>query len=326
MLMNPHTKQGLTSLKSASGAHPCYGVGANLTSKKNIKELFKKHRVYPSKKFGQNFLIDKTIIKKVIKAANLKPKDVVLEIGPGIGSLTQELAKKVKKVIAAEKDSKMVEILKETLKSFKNVEVLNQDILKTDVSRFKIKDLRFKVVANLPFYITAPVIRKFLESEHPPVEMVLITQKEVAQRICSRPPKMNLLAVSVQFYAKVKIISYVSKKSFWPQPKVDGAILKIVPHKIPKAAFGISRRLPLEKRFFRIVKAGFSQPRKQLANNLTKGLALSSPNGLALSSPNGLKLNKEQIKFWLLENNIQPSQRAETLEIKDWINLAKTFK
>jgi len=325
--MNPHTKQGLTSSKSASGTYPCYGMGVNLTSKKNIKELFKKHRVYPSKKFGQNFLIDKTIIKKVIKAANLKPKDIVLEIGPGIGNLTQELAKKVKKVIAVEKDPKMIEILKETLEDLKNVKIINKDILKLNFqfSIFNFQSIpnfqfsnKYKIIANLPFYITAPVIRKFLESKHPPIEMVLITQKEVAQRICSKPPKMNLLAVSVQFYAKVKTISYVSKKSFWPQPKVDGAILKIKPLK--------NKSRGRASTFFKVVKAGFSQPRKQLANNLTKGLALSSPNGLALRSSNGLKLNKEQIKFWLLKNNIQPSQRAETLDIRDWINLTKSIK
>ena len=135
--------------------------------------------------------------------------------------------------------------------------------------------------------------------------MVLIVQKEVAQRICSKSPKMNILAISVQFYAKPKIISYISKKSFWPQPKVDSAIVKIVPQKKHK---DVDVDL-----FFKIVKAGFSHPRKQLANNLT--------NGLALRLPNGLKLNKQEVNDLLLKNNIKPSQRAETLAVQDWINL-----
>lgn len=275
----------------------------NLTSKSVIKNLFKKYKICPLKRLGQNFLIDKGVIKKVIKGAKLLPTDVVLEIGPGIGAITQELAKGAKKVIAVEKDPKMVEILKETLRDFKNVEIINKDVLKIEPKTCHLKPKTYKIVANLPFYITAPVIRKFLENNNPPQEMILIVQKEVAQRICAKPPKMNLLAVSVQFYAKPKIISYISKKSFWPVPKVDSAIIQIIP---PSSAYGSTL---FREQFFKIVKAGFSQPRKQLVNNLAKTL----------------KLNKEQVKFWLLKNNIQAIQRAETLNINDWINLTKTF-
>ncbi|PIR72642.1 MAG: hypothetical protein COU42_00480 [Candidatus Nealsonbacteria bacterium CG10_big_fil_rev_8_21_14_0_10_36_24] len=157
------------------------------------------------------------------------------------------------------------------------------------------------MVSNLPFYITAPIIRKFLEAKNSPKEMVLLVQKEVAQRICARPPDMNLLAISVQFYAKPEIISYVSKKSFWPIPKVDSAIIKIVPQK----KYNVNKDL-----FFKIVKAGFSQPRKQLANNLSKML----------------KLNKQEISSLLLKNNIKPTLRAEALTIKDWILLTKVLK
>lgn len=278
----------------------------NLISKKNIKALLKKYQIHPSEQLGQNFLIDKNVVKKIIKAAELRPKDIVLEIGPGIGVLTQKLANPRGQplgltpgveVVAVEKDPKMVEILKETLKDFKNIEIINKDILK--ISNFEFLIPNYKVVANLPFYITALIIRKFLESKHPPKEMVLIVQKEVAQRICSKPPKMNILAVSVQFYAKPKIISYISKKSFWPSPKVNSAIIKIVPQKKYKDV-----NIDL---FFKIVKTGFSHPRKQLANNLS----------------NGLKLNKQEANDLLLSNNIQPSQRAETLTIKDWIQLTK---
>jgi len=253
--------------------------------------------IKPLKRLGQNFLIDKNVVKKVIKAAELHSKDIVLEVGPGIGALTKEIAKKAGKVIAVEKDPRMVKILIENLKEFKNIEIINKDILKN--YELRIMNYEYKIVANLPFYITAPVIRKFLESKYPPEEMVLIVQKEVAQRICSKPPKMNILAVSVQFYAKPKIISYISKKSFWPSPKVDSAIIKIVPQKKYK---DIDIDL-----FFKVVKAGFAHPRKQLANNLSKML----------------KLDKKEISSLLLKNDVQPTQRAETLTINNWIQLTK---
>jgi len=272
----------------------------NLTSEKIIKDLLKKYNLKPSKKFGQHFLIDKNILKKIVKVANLKKEDIVLEIGSGIGNLTQELAKRVKKVVAIEKDLKMIEILKETLRDFKNVEIIQGDVLKLDPKSYTLKP--YKIVANLPYYIVSPVIRKFLETKNPPKEMILMVQKEVAQRICTKPPKMNLLAVSVQFYSKPEILFYVPKNSFWPQPKVDGAIIKIVPKRK-------SRRTVLRKLFFKIVKAGFSQPRKQIVNNLSKML----------------KLDKEETKKWLLRNRVGPNQRAETLSIEDWLNLTKTY-
>jgi len=288
-----------------------------LTSAKVIKNLLEKYGIRPFKGWGQNFLIDKFILKKIIDSADLKKSDIVLEIGPGIGTLTQELAKKVHpvkslrskfngagKVIAVEKDRKMAEILRELLECWnvKNVEIIQEDVLKLDPKPYTLKP--YKVVANLPYYIVSPVIRKFLEGvDVKPRQMILMVQKEVAQRICAKPPDMNLLAVSVQFYAKPEILFYVSKNSFWPSPKVDGAVLKIIP------LTDTNRKLTDTKLFFQIVKAGFSQPRKQLCNNLA----------------NGLKLNKEKTKNWLLENQINPIQRAETLSIEDWLNLTKTY-
>jgi len=274
-----------------------------LTFIRTIRYLLKKYRTHPSKRLGQNFLINGAILKKVIKAADLHPQDTVLEIGPGIGVLTQGLARTAKKVIAIEKDPKMCEILKETLKNFKNVEIIQADILKLDPKPYALKP--YKLVANLPYYIAAPVIRKFLESKIQPKSMILMVQKEVAQRICSKPPDMSILAVSIQFYAKTEIISYVSKKSFWPSPKVDSAIIKIIPRQF---CVPVSRQF--RERFFRIVKAGFAHPRKQILNNLS----------------NELKYNKEKVKSWLLKNNIQPGQRAETLTLEDWIKLTKSFK
>ena len=275
--------------------------------------LFKKYKIHLSKKLGQNFLINKGAVKRVIEAANLQPDDIVLEIGPGTGILTKELAKRIKKVIAVEKDPNLARILNNELriKNIKNVEIVQEDILKFQIANSKLQtnsklqNPNYKIVANLPFYLTAPVIRKFLESTGGrPLQMALVVQKEVGQRICAKPPDMNLLAVSIQFYAKPEIISYISKKSFWPSLKVDSAIIKIVPHQ-----FRVQVSRQFREQFFRIVKAGFSQPRKQLINNLSRGL----------------KIDKEEIKAWLLKNNIQPTQRAETLSVEDWIKLTKSF-
>jgi 16S rRNA (adenine1518-N6/adenine1519-N6)-dimethyltransferase len=272
-----------------------------LTSRIIVKNLLKKYGIRPSKGLGQNFLIDKRILKKIIETANLKPEDVVLEIGPGIGTLTLELTKRAKKVITVEKDPKLVRILKKTLKEFKNIEIIQGDILK--IAHYQSPLTGYKVVANLPYYVATPVIRKFLELiEARPQSMVLMVQKEVGQRICARPPKMSLLAIAVQVYADAEIISHVPKASFWPRPKVDAAIIKL---KMKGEKLKTNRDL-----FFEIVKAGFSQPRKQILNNLA----------------NSLKLKKKVAAKWLLKNGVHPTRRAETLRIEDWMNLTKSLK
>jgi len=272
-----------------------------------LKNLLKKYQYQPQKRLGQNFLIDQRALKKVIKAANLKATDLILEIGPGPGNLTIELAKKSQMVLAAEKDSFMVEILKGNLKKHQinNVKVIQEDILRLDPLKYKLKPQGYKIVANLPFYLTAPVIRKFLETPYLPKELVLIIQKEVGQRICSQPPRLNLLAISVQFYAQPQIMAFLSKKSFWPIPKVDSALIKITPQPSPHNSDPVFRQ-----QFFQLVKAGFQQPRKQILNNLAKGLNLK---------------NKETIKTWLLKHRIRPEQRAETLSLEDWLRLVKNF-
>jgi len=255
---------------------------------------------------GQNFLISRTVLKKIVKAGNLKPSDIVLEIGPGLGIITKELAKVVKKVVAVEKDKKLADILKKELDNngIKNIQIINQDILKFQVSSFKLKE-SYKLIANLPHYITGPVIRMFLESVKPPKLMVLMLQKEVGKRICAKPSKMSKLAVFSQFYGEPEIVEFVSKKSFWPQPKVDSVILRIKP------LISADKRLIKSDRklFSNIVRAGFSQPRKQLINNLSKSLNLS----------------REKAKNWLKKNSIQPTQRAETLTVKNWLDLTNSY-
>jgi len=285
-------------------------------TKTQIRKLLKEYNIRPIKKLGQNFLIDKNITQKIIKTAELSKKDTVLEIGSGLGNITQELAQKAKKVIAIEKDKKLVEILKENLKDCKNVEIIAGDVLKLvwESDSQKVGSptpnlKKYKIVANLPFYITSPVIRMFLESDNPPQKMIFLIQKEVAQRICAQV-KMNLLAVSVQFYAQPKIIHYVSKTCFWPQPDVDSAIIKITPRSLrsptPQKGVGLLNNLNNRQKFFQIVKAGFSSPRKQLINNLTEKLDIP----------------KEQIKKALAECDLNIQTRAENLSVEDWINLS----
>jgi 16S rRNA (adenine1518-N6/adenine1519-N6)-dimethyltransferase len=234
-----------------------------------IKNILKKYSARPNETLGQNFLIDEAALAKIVEAAELSQNDVVLEVGPGTGILTKELAKRTKKVIAVEKDPKMVEIIKQETKDYNNVEIIEGDILKLDNKEIE-KLGPYKVVANIPYYLTSHLIRIFLEPSEvdPPTVMILLLQKEVAERICSTPPDMSLLSVSVQFYAEPKLIDYVPKESFWPVPKVDSAILKIVPQ------INSERKNIDIKKFFKIVKAGFSQPRKQLLNNFSKSFKI----------------------------------------------------
>ncbi|MDP2736103.1 MAG: 16S rRNA (adenine(1518)-N(6)/adenine(1519)-N(6))-dimethyltransferase RsmA [bacterium] len=269
----------------------------DLYSIKTIKELLEEHKTSPNDRLGQNFLTEKRVASKMLTAAELKPSDTVLEVGPGIGTLTLELVKEVKEVVAVEKDPALVEILKETLRETNSVKVVQGDILETKVPLPQ----GYKVVANLPYYLTSHIIRMFLEREARPQLLVLMVQKEVAQRICAKPPDMSLLAVSVQFHGVPTLVTPVRKTAFWPQPKVDSAIIKIVPHK---------EEPPVEsKRFFAVVKAGFSQPRKQLANNLASGL----------------KIPKKEAEAMLEAAGISPSLRAETLSLADWMRLTKEY-
>lgn len=273
----------------------------DLTSPKTIKSLLKDHHLWAKKRLGQHFLICKNVLDKITNSAQLSKKDLVLEIGPGIGVLTKELCPRAKKVIACELDKKMVEILRETCGQFKNLKIINEDILKVNLAQSpELQAQSYKIVANLPYQITSPVLWKFLHYEKKkPQEMILMVQKEVAARICTNPPDMNLLSVMVQFYGKPKIITEVGKNCFWPCPEVTSAVIKISDIKDEQS------EVADEKLFFRIVKAGFSQKRKQLKNSLAAGLNLDI---------------KENLKI-LEEIGINPQRRAETLNLEDWKKL-----
>ncbi len=277
------------------------------TDKISIKKLLKQHDIKPNKIMGQNFLIDEGVVDQMIKASDLSKSDIVLEVGPGLGGLTEKIAQKVKTVIAVEKDGKIIRILKENLADLDNVEIIEGDILK----QFSIFNFcpfgtspagrqfskNYKVIANIPYYLTSYLVRRLLELDNPPQLIVFLMQKEVAERICASPPKMTLLSVSVQIYSKPEILYYVPKQSFWPKPKVDSAIIKISNIQKPK---GVDI-----KKIFKLVKAGFSSPRKQLANNLSKKL----------------KIDKEEIKTALIELGFDAQIRAERLTVNDWTSL-----
>ncbi|MDO9399424.1 MAG: 16S rRNA (adenine(1518)-N(6)/adenine(1519)-N(6))-dimethyltransferase RsmA [bacterium] len=282
------------------------------------RNLCNLYEIKPARSKGQNFLIKEEIYDEIIANADLKPDDIVLEVGPGLGFLTAKLASKVKQVIAVELDDKLAEILHIGLiaQGVKNVEVINKNILEFSISQFlndhKIlflndkQNLKFKIVANLPFNITSIFLRKFLEVEIKPELVVLMLQKEVAERVVAKPPKMSILAVSVQFYAQPEIIKIVPADNFWPKPAVDSAIIKIVPNNSDSVLLGESER---EKDFFRLVKIGFSSKRKMLKNNLA----------------NGYKIEPNEVENKLKNIGLDVKIRAENLSVNNWIKLFGEF-
>jgi 16S rRNA (adenine1518-N6/adenine1519-N6)-dimethyltransferase len=263
---------------------------------KELKLFLEENSLFLSKKMGQNFLVDKEVLEKIASAGNLTKKDVVLEIGAGIGNLTLILSEKAKKVVAIEKDEKLIPLLKEFTSKEKNIDIIDGDVLHY---KNKLKD--YKVVANVPYYITSAIIRKFLEEEFPPKLLVLTLQREVAKRIIAKPPEMNLLAVSVQFFAKPEIVSSVSPSSFYPQPKVTSSILRIIPYN--------KNYKELQKDFFSLARVGFSHPRKQLGTNFI----------------NFYKKKSNLILETMERIGIDKKRRAETISIEEWITLTKTI-
>ncbi len=275
-------------------------------------------------KLGQNFLRDNEVLEKIIASANLKSDDFVIEIGPGEGALTEKLIKNVGKVLAIEVDEILANKLNNQYRDSKKIDIINADILKINLPEIlKVETqhccvstgdkISYKVVANIPYYITSPIIQLFLETQFPPTEMILMVQKEVAERICAPKGQMSILAVSVQYYAKPELLFYVDKKSFFPVPEVDSAVIKITPLPSPVA----SARHPLpkgeeenRKDFFRIVKAGFSAKRKTLVNNLSSSL----------------KIDKKEVEEKLKKVGITPNQRAQELSVDDWKKLASLLK
>jgi len=270
----------------------------DLTDIKLLRNLLKKYRVWTKKRLGQHFLVNKKVLDKIIQVADLKAKENITEIGPGHGVLTQELLAKGCLVSAIEIDKDIIPVLKKITQNFKkNLEIFPQHILSYQQTKFP-----FKVIANIPYQLTSPLIRKFLvDTEVLPQKMVLLMQKEVAEKIC-HPKKNSVLSLFVSVFAKAEIVEIVGKDSFFPPPKVNSAILKISTFK--KAKININK-----KKFFVMVKNGFSTPRKMLKNVLS-----------GIFHKNSLEIEKI-----FLSLNIPPKARAENLTIKDWENLAEIF-
>lgn len=255
----------------------------------------------PKDFFGQNFLVDGEVLSSIVQAAAISKNDTILEVGPGLGVLTWELVQKAGKVIAVEKDKSLVPILKSNLKEFKNLTILNEDILSFHLE--KSISGPYKVVANIPYYLSSHLFRYLLDLKLKPELIVLMVQKEVGERIVATPGELSILGISVQMKADVKIARYVSKQSFWPIPKVDSAIIIIKPkNKYPQ--------IKDEKLFFRIVKAAFSGKRKQIHNTLAAGFTL----------------NKEETQKLLLKIGIDPKTRPQDLSIEEWIALYRKLK
>lgn len=245
-----------------------------------IKTLLEKYNLAPRKTLGQTFLIDQNIIDNLIKAVKIEQGDAVLEIGPGLGTITKTLSENCKKIIAVEKDEKFTEILRDL--QIKNVEIVEADIL----NYIKQNDIsKYKIVANIPYRLTTFLIRNLLENANQPKEIYLIIQREAAERICAKEKK-NILALSVQYYATPELCFKISKNSFWPKPKVESALIKIIPSK---------KYSEEDKIFFQLIKMGFSSPRKKLINNLTGNY-----------------------KKAFLKTELNENIRAEDLKLEDW--------
>ena len=255
------------------------------------------------KGLGQHFLVDEQVLSRLISAVALTPGDTVIEVGPGLGILTRELAKSADRVIAVEIDTTMAAALREALVPLPNISIINADILKSDPASLLGVDTTYKVVGTLPYYIATAVIRHFLEAQIKPLSIVVTVQKEVAQAIAAPVGKMSLLTVSVQLYGKPTIVDYIPPQSFYPPPKVDSAILRVDLYERPLIAIADGAI------FFSIVRAGFSAPRKQLRNSLALGLEMSTGEATSL----------------LEEAGIEQKRRAETLNLEEWAGIYQVF-
>ena len=276
-----------------------------LSSHKATKEVVQKHNFKFSKSLGQNFLIDTNVIDRILEGARVTEGDYVIEVGPGIGTLTKEMGRTAEKVVAIEIDKTLIPILEETLADFPNIEVINQDILKVDVQELvkaKLNGGPVKLIANLPYYITTPIVMKFLEEDIPVTDIVVMVQKEVADRMNAQPNSKDYgaLSVAVQYYCDTEIVAKAPRHMFMPQPNVDSTVIGL--HVREEKKYNVDN----EDIFFKTVKASFGQRRKTLLNSL---------GGLGF-------LSKDQIKVALQEANIDEKRRGETLSIEEFASLS----
>ncbi len=284
---------------------------ATLGNPQNTIAVLQKYKFNFQKKFGQNFLIDTHVLDKIIDAAGITEEDFVLEIGPGIGTMTQYLCENAREVVAVEIDKNLIPILEDTLSDYRNVTVINQDILKLDIpalAKEKNDGKPIKVVANLPYYITTPIIMGLFESHVPIDSITIMVQKEVADRMQVGPGTKDYgaLSLAVQYYAKPEIVANVPPNCFMPRPKVGSAVIRLTRHEQCPVEVGD------EKFMFRVIRASFNQRRKTLANGLN-----NAPD---------IQVSKEDIAKALEELGVGASTRGETLTLEQFARLSNILK
>ena len=280
---------------------------AELGNPQNTIEVLQKYRFNFQKKFGQNFLIDTHVLDKIIDASGVTEDDFVLEIGPGIGTMTQYLCERAREVVAVEIDKNLIPILSDTLKNYSNVTVINEDILKLDICKLaeeKNQGKPIKVVANLPYYITTPIIMGLFESHVPIDSITIMVQKEVAERMQEKPgsKEYGALSLAVQYYAKPEIVANVPPNCFMPRPNVGSAVIRLTRHEKPPV------EVEDEKLMFRIIRASFNQRRKTLANGLN-----NSPE---------IHLPKEVIQESIVSLGVPENIRGEALPLEQFAELS----
>jgi 16S rRNA (adenine1518-N6/adenine1519-N6)-dimethyltransferase len=278
-------------------------IKPRIAQKEVTLHIVKTFGIHMSKKLGQNFLIDGNVVDGIVSAAKVLEGEPILEIGPGIGTLTQGLAEAGAKVTAVELDRRLIEVLGKTLEGYGNVRVIHGDILKIDISR-EINKEKYKVVANLPYYITTPIIMKFLEERLPVELLVTMVQKEVAQRMVAKPggKDYGALSVAVQYYTEPEIMFIVPPQAFIPAPAVESAVIRCTVRSGPPV------ELVSEKMFFRVVKAAFAQRRKTLANGLKAA-----------------GLNKEDLEQVLAQAGVDGGRRGEQLSLDEFAAIANAW-
>lgn len=271
---------------------------------KDIKKICREYNFTPLRRRGQNFLINPSIVERIIREADLNKKDLVLEVGSGLGALTEGIAQQAGQVIAVEIDSRLVAILEEKTKEYKNLKIIKSSILDDLPKKIRLAN-SYKIVANLPFNITGKALRIFLEQREKVKLMILIVQREVAERMVARPPQMSLLSLAVQFYAQAEIIFDIHQSNFWPQPQVESTVIKIIP-------FQRECSRQQEATFFQIIKKGFSSKRKYLLNNLSKSVII--------------KKKKEELLDIFYKIDLNPQVRAQELSLEQWLELASLIE
>jgi len=264
-----------------------------------VRSLLRKLNIRPRKGLGQNFLVSKGLLQRIIAAAEIEEEDVVLEIGAGLGALTQALAQRAGRVVALELDERLIPLLQRVLAPYPHAELVQGDVLAVEPA--DLISTPYKVVANLPYYITSAILRHLLEARRKPSLIVVTVQREVAQRLVAEPGKMSLLAVSVQFYGQPRIVAYAPPGAFYPSPRVRSAVVRIDLYDQPPAMVDDVGR------FFDVVRAGFAQRRKQLRNSLSQGLALPV----------------EEVVAALHRCGLSEKQRAQELSVEQWARLYK---